>query len=272
MKNILLSLLTLALFTACQKEISREASPEIAEAKSIVCHYDALTGISKTMEVNQNALVAHLAHGDLQGDCSTVLITICDQDWMVKNLDVDHYRNGDPIPQVTDHAVWSGLTTGAWCYYKNDPANGVIYGKLYNWFAVNDPRGLAPKGWHVPTDAEWTTLEDCLGGWQVAGGKIKSSGTIEARTGLWLSPNTGATNSSGFTGLPGGVRVGDGAIDFSSINRGSYWYSSTEFSSDRAWNRQTFFDGSYLQSCHEQNTPQACSTKWIGMSVRCIRD
>jgi len=191
---------------------------------------------------------------------------------MVKNLDVDHYRNGDPIPQVTDHVVWSGLKTGAWCYYKNAPVNGAIYGKLYNWYAINDPRGLTPRGWHVPKDAEWTKLEDCLGGWQVAGGKIRSAGTFDSGTSLWFSPNTGATNSSGFTGLPGGVRTGDGAIDFSGINRGGYWYSSSEFSADAAWSRQTFSDGNYLQSCHEQITPRPCFTKLMGMSVRCVRD
>ena len=89
-------------------------------------------------------------------------ITICNQVWMLKNLDVSTYRNGDPIPQVTDPTTWVGLTTGAWCYYNNDPANGAIYGKLYNWYAVNDPRGLAPTGWHVPSDAEWTELSTCL--------------------------------------------------------------------------------------------------------------
>jgi len=279
MKKSLLPLFAILLFTACQKEISMDkaseknaGADENKQAKILVCHYDAATGISKTIEINANALAGHLEHGDLQGDCSTVLTTICHQDWMVKNLDVDHYKNGDPIPQVTDQSIWMGLKTGAWCYYTNDPANGAIYGKLYNWYAVNDPRGLAPRGWHVPTDAEWTKLEDCLGGWKVAGGKIKSAGTFEAGTSLWFSPNTGATNSSGFTGLPGGIRTGDGAIDFSGIHRGSYWYSSTEFSTDRAWSRHLFSDGNYLQSCHEQITPQPCSTKWMGLSVRCARN
>jgi len=279
MKKLLLPLLTFLLFIGCQKEISTDkVSEEIfdaaanKQAKITLCHYDAVTGKSKTIEVAQNALSGHLSHGDLPGDCSTVLTTICDQDWMVKNLDVSTYRNGDLIPEVTNASAWASLTTGAWCYYNNDPANGAIYGRLYNWYAVNDPRGLAPQGWHVPTDAEWTTLEDCLGGWQVAGGKIKSTGTIEAGTGLWFSPNSGATNSSGFTGLPGGIRSGDCAIDFSGIKRASYWLSSTEFSIDRAWSRETFNDGSYLQSCHEQSTPQPCFTKRMGMSVRCIKD
>jgi uncharacterized protein (TIGR02145 family) len=262
MKKFLLPLLAILLFAACKKA-----------DKITVCHYDVVTGTSKTIEVSQNALAGHLKHGDLLGDCPAVLTTtICDQDWMVKNLDVTTYRNGDPIPQVTDPTTWAALTTGAWCYYANTTANGTTYGKLYNWYAVNDPRGLAPAGWHVPSDAEWITLEDCLGGWQVAGGKMKSTGTIEAGTGLWYDPNTGATNSSGFTGLPGGIRAGDIAIDFSGLNGGVYWWSSTEFSTDLVWNRQAFFDGSYLQSCHEQVTPQPCFTKKFGMSVRCVRD
>jgi uncharacterized protein (TIGR02145 family) len=193
---------------------------------------------------------------------------------MVKNLDVDHYRNGDPIPQVTNPTAWSGLTIGAWCYFDNDPAKGTIYGKLYNWFAVNDPRGLAPQGWHIPTDAEWTTLENCLGGRPIAGGKIKTTGTIEAETGLWFGPNTGAANSSGFSALPGGVRSGAGAgpLDFSSINRGGYWWSSTEFSIESAWSRRVAFYGNNLESGHEQNPPMPGFHQLTGMSVRCVRD
>ncbi|MBK9465523.1 MAG: fibrobacter succinogenes major paralogous domain-containing protein [Chitinophagaceae bacterium] len=86
-------------------------------------------------------------------------IVIGTQQWMNNNLDVAFYRNGDPIPQVTDPTAWAGLTTGAWCYYNNDSTLGNKYGKLYNWYAVNDPRGLAPQGWHIPSDAEWTALE-----------------------------------------------------------------------------------------------------------------
>src|ERR1035437_8570614 len=128
-------------------------------------------------------------------------VTICTQVWMLKNLDVSTYRNGDLIPKVTTTTAWDALTTGAWRWCNNDPAMGVIYGKLYNWYVVNDPRGLAPTGWHVPSDAEWTTLSTCLGGYAVAGGAMKETGTTH-----WTSPNTGATNSSGFTGLPGGGR------------------------------------------------------------------
>ena len=95
------------------------------------------------------------------------------QVWMNKNLDVDRYRNGDKIPEVKDPVQWSQLTTGAWCYYNNDPVMGQIYGKLYNGYAVDDPRGLAPKGWHIPTDVEWTKLMTCVGDEMLAGGALK---------------------------------------------------------------------------------------------------
>lgn len=184
-------------------------------------------------------------------------VKIGNQIWMAKNLDVITYRNGDPIPEVKDPAAWEKLTTGAWCYYKNDPANGAVYGKLYNWYAVNDPRGLAPKGWHLPADYEWTTLTSALGGEKIAGGKLKESGTTR-----WESPNKGATNESGFSALPGGYRSYSG--DFSGIGHGGYWWSSTENSPSNAWDRHLNTINSYIHRGH--------STKEYGFSVRCVRD
>jgi uncharacterized protein (TIGR02145 family) len=134
--------------------------------------------------------------------CSLADVVIGEQTWTACNLDVTTYRNGDPIPQVTDLSTWNSLTTGAWCYYDNNPVNGCTYNKLYNWYAVNDPRGLAPVGYHIPTEAEVETLRNYLGGVTVAGGKVKQTGTT-----LWNSPNTGATNETGWTGLPGGGRT-----------------------------------------------------------------
>ena len=118
---------------------------------------------------------------------------------MAKNLDVALYRNGDIIPQVIDSPQWANLTTGAWCYNNNDSSNNATYVKLYNWYAVNDVRGLAPLGWHIPGTEEWSGLTYFLGGDSLAGGKMKA-------TTLWNSPNTGASNKSGFTGFPGGYR------------------------------------------------------------------
>ncbi len=151
-------------------------------------------------------------------------VTICSQVWMTKNLDVRNYRNGDPIPQVFDPNVWVSLTTGAWSWYRNDSVDYAIYGKLYNSYALTDPRGLAPAGWHIPTAAEFTTLSTCLGGDAAAGGALKEAGTAH-----WLSPNTGATNSSGFTALPAGERDVDGS-DYVVGMQGAWWSSTSNLS------------------------------------------
>lgn len=189
---------------------------------------------------------------------SPTSVKICDQIWMDQNLDVTRYRNGDPIPKVTDPTAWGALTTGAYCYYNNDSAAyAATYGKLYNWYAVNDPRGLAPAGWHIPSDAELATLETCLGGASVAGGEMKETGTIH-----WLSPNAGATNSSNFTGLPGGYRNYLGS--FGNVGESGYWWSSTSQSGAGAWARQLTYNDDDIITNSE--------AKRNGLSVRCIRD
>ena len=192
-------------------------------------------------------------------------VTIGTQTWMQKNLNVSKYRDGTPIPQVTDPKKWENLTTGAWCYYENKTANGTIYGKLYNWYAVagihdTDPNTpnkiLAPQGWHVPSDAEWTTLTTFLGGEEVAGGKMKSTST------LWQSPNTAATKKSGFSGLPGGYRGNDGTL--STIGNDGNWWSSSEDDTADAWLRGLYYaSGTAFRSNDD---------KMYGFSVRCLRD
>ena len=185
-------------------------------------------------------------------------VNICCQRWMKKNLDVSTYRNGDPIPKVTSNAAWLALTSGAYCYYNNDSATyAATYGKLYNWYAVNDPRGLAPEGWHIPTEFEWITLGACLEGDEIAGGYIKELGTTN-----WNLPNTGATNISGFTGLPGGDRYSDGT--FANINEVGIWWSATELYYDDAWSRNVAYNDVVLFR-YESN-------RKYGFSVRCIRD
>jgi uncharacterized protein (TIGR02145 family) len=202
-------------------------------------------------------LLAHLFVFTCLGYAQTV--TIGTQVWMTKNLNVDKFRNGDPIPQAKTNEEWYNAGVNrqpAWCYYNNDPANGTKYGKLYNWFAVNDPRDLAPEGWHVPSDAEWTKLGDYLGGKSFAGGKMKST------TG-WDEPNTDATNSSGWSGLPGGYRGSNGS--FNGIGSYGYWWSSTEYSTDYAWYRFLYYN--YGDVIRLPN-----SSKPVGYSVRCVRD
>jgi len=194
-------------------------------------------------------------------------VTIGTQVWMTKNLNVSTFRNGDPIPQAKTNEEWEKAGENeqpAWCYYDNDPANGAKYGKLYNWYAVNDSRGLAPVGYHIPTDAEWSTFINYLdpnadGGNNnnTAGGKMKSTGTQ-----YWQSPNTDATNESGFSGLPGGDRGYDGA--FYPIGSNGGWWSSTEDGSFSAWSRLLYYDVG--------DVGRGYGYKRSGFSVRCLRD
>ena len=181
-------------------------------------------------------------------------IKIGNQTWMSENLDVITYRNGDSIPQVQDPKVWSSLTTGAWCYYGGKAEIGAKYGKLYNWYAINDPRGLAPQGWHIPTDAEWATLTTFLGG------KIESSAKIKSAKG-WSQGGNG-TNESGFNALPGGTRSINEAFSF--VGDYGYWWTSSSFDGSSAWNRFLAYNNNYIGR----------STGWkqFGNSVRCIKD
>ena len=173
------------------------------------------------------------------------------------------YRNGDPIPQVTDPTQWSNLTTGAWCWYNNDSATyAFTYGRLYNWYAVNDPRGLAPQGWHVPTDGEWNKLikfidltadtTQCCS--NVAGIAMKST------TGWYNSGN--GTNSSGFSGLPGGFRNFVGT--YGAFGDGGSWWSVSNFNTINAWDRALGYDFSSINRNY--------NNKALGFSVRVVKD
>ena len=184
-------------------------------------------------------------------------VTIGTQVWMTKNLDVATFRNGDPIPEATTEGDWKAYASAeeaAWCYYDNDPKNGKKYGKLYNWYAVNDPRGLAPNGWHLPSEDEWTVLVDYLGGEEKAGAKLKS------KIG-WTEDGNG-TNSSGFSGLPGGNRFVSGS--FYGIGDYGYWWSATEFNTIFAYSRVLSRDSGDLK--------RVDASKARGLSVRCLRD
>ncbi|MDD4990728.1 MAG: fibrobacter succinogenes major paralogous domain-containing protein [Paludibacter sp.] len=187
-------------------------------------------------------------------------VKIGTQVWMVENLKTTHYRDGSSIANVTDNTAWASLSTGAWCDYSNSAANGTKYGHLYNGYAVIDVRNIAPVGWHVPTDAEWTTLTTYLGGEAVAGGKLKETGTLN-----WISPNTGATNEAGFSALPGGGRSSDGPFDYFG-GLGGYWWSSTQVGKNCAWYRGM----GYIESrIYRANYGFGFGN---GFSVRCVRD
>lgn len=188
-------------------------------------------------------------------------VTIGKQVWMTQNLNVDKFRNGDPIPEAKTDEEWSKAGENgepAWSYYNNNPDNGDRYGKLYNWYAVNDPRGLAPEGWKIPSDEEWSRLADFLGGESVAGTKMKS-------TDFWADyegKSGNGTNESGFSGLPGGNRGGNGT--FANVGKTGGWWSSTEDDTYVAWARSL--------SYNYGGVFRLDGGKDYGFSVRCLRD
>jgi uncharacterized protein (TIGR02145 family) len=196
-------------------------------------------------------------------------VKIGDQWWTAENLKVTHYRNGDPILNVTDYAGWPALSTGAYCAYDNNETIAETYGYLYNWYAVDDPRQIPAVGWHVPTDEEWKELEIALGMSPIeadatllrgtdVGGKLKEEGTVH-----WISPNTGATNESGFTALPGGERNLTGFFSYTLGYDARFW-SSSAFDGNSAWNR--------FLHCYFSEISRVYDSKRLGFSVRLLRD
>ena len=214
-----------------------------------------LTGSCKKKENNNPAPTTGTVT-DVDGNIYHT-VSIGTQVLMVENLNVTHYRNGDPIAHVSDNVQWSNLITGAYCNYDNNGANAGTYGRLYNWYAVADGPFIAPLGWHVPSDAEWTTLSDYLGGENVAGGKLKEAGLDH-----WNTPNTGVTNASGFTAL--GVGFCDFQVFFTDFHNYEYWWSSTESSPGNAEYRDVAYD--YI------DLNRSDLNKKSGLSVRCVKD
>jgi uncharacterized protein (TIGR02145 family) len=201
---------------------------------------------------------------DIDGNnYSTIIIN--GQEWMAENLRTTSYSNGDSITNVTDETQWSNLSTGAWAHYNNDSQFENPFGKLYNWYAVKDSRNVCPTGWNVPSDNEWNTFINYLdpnadGGNiypNIAGGKMKSVGTQ-----YWQSPNTDATNESGFSGLPGGYRNSYGIFHEAASH--CYWWGSVEKSSNSAWYRCLFNSSGEAYRDFFLNS--------AGLSVRCIKN
>ncbi len=200
-------------------------------------------------------------------------VIIGTQEWMKENLNVSKYSDGTPIPQVTDPTAWSNLTTGAWCYYNNDASLGSTYGKMYNWFAVagihdndtNTPnKTLAPSDWIIPSVADWSLLFNHLGGTSLAGGKMKSTGNIQDGTGLWMSPNTDATNFSGFTGFPGGYRGASTTnIGQNLTGTGHWWCSDYVAPFSANYFQLTWTSGAVVNSTWDSRT---------GISVRGVKN
>jgi len=196
---------------------------------------------------------------DIDGNQYDV-IKIGTTSWAQKNLDVTRFQNGDIIKNATGEKEWEEAGQNgqpAWCYYDNDSENGKIYGKLYNWYAVNDSRGLCPKGWHLPTDDEWINLTEQLGGTEIAGGKMKS---IETK--YWDAPNLNDTNESNFTGIPGGYRKNDNS--FNNIKNYVFFWSASSYSNINAWYFCIYNNFSFVYRYNIE--------KPVGASIRCIKD
>jgi uncharacterized protein (TIGR02145 family) len=197
---------------------------------------------------------------DVDGNVyNTVLIG--NQCWMRSNLKVSKYRSGEIISSVLINNDWKNLSYGAFSIYNNNLTDNDLYGKLYNHYAVTDSRGLCPTGWHVPSEIEWNTLVNFLGGFNVAGGPLKSTTTLPS-SGGWKSPNTGATNSSGFSGLPGGRREYNG--NFQDVAVGGDWWSSSVYSGSSGFSLSVYSSSSTISP--------GVSPPTLGLSVRCLRD
>jgi len=204
---------------------------------------------------------------DIDGN-AYMTVRIGDRCWMAQDLNVTHYRNGDQIPRVNDPAIWPSLRSGAFCEYDTVSASAETYGRLYNFYAVFDSRGIAPEDWHLPSDDEWKQLEMYLGmspseadtnGWRGTdeGGKLKEIGTTH-----WNLPNEGASNETGFTSLPGGMRIYDGS--FVGLGDIAVFWSSTDIKGYGAWDRALHFEYSAIS--------RAFFGREGGASVRCVRD
>ncbi len=249
MKNILIGAASvLLLFSTCKKyEIEGE---QITGAN----------GTSGTTGANGTTVTVT----DIDGNIYNT-IAIGSQVWMAENLKVTKYKNGDPIPNVSLGSV----TYGAWCYYNNSQSNSV-YGKLYNWYAANDSRNICPTGWHIPTSIEWNVLKNYLGGDIVVGSSVTNiAGGALKETGIshWWTPNSGATNTSGFTGLPGGTAnpASCPCFGFNGIGNVGMWWSSSIHTGNYGWDW-------HLNSSSSQLYDSPLEDKARGCSIRCVKD
>jgi len=200
---------------------------------------------------------------DIEGNVYKT-VKIGSQWWMAENLKTTKYNDGTDIPQVKEYESWRYLASPGFCWFENDPDTYKNkYGALYNWYAVNTDK-LAPSGWHVPTDTEWNTLINYLGGWQVAGGKMKTTGTIEAGTGVWYAPNAGATNESGFSAVPTGGRE-EGGNFLDEYGYGADWWTATGDGEYGAFDCLVAYSSPAV-GCWE------AMIKSCGFSIRCVKD
>jgi uncharacterized protein (TIGR02145 family) len=215
----------------------------------------ASSGCKKSSN-SDNTIISPVAVVDADGN-GYHAVTIGTQVWMVENLRTTKFNDGSPITLVTDGAVWGTDTSAAYCWYSNNEGTYKnTYGALYNWYAIKTGK-LCPAGWHVPSDAEWHILVSYLGDSTTAGGKLKEAGTTH-----WLSPNTGATNSTGFTAVPSGSHYTDGAFYLN--GKYGWLWSSTESSTTQAWHEYMQYNSNLVY--------RTSGSKSLGFSVRCIKN
>lgn len=234
--------------------------------KSVYTLLLLLVGISACKKDKDKNAVTHLNPDLTYGSVMDVdgnkyaTIQIGNQEWMAENLRTTRYSNGDTLSHCIENWRWYSITTGAWCNYNNDPSYDALYGKLYNWTTTVDPRNICPQGWHAPSNEDWTTLINFLGGTVVAGKKMKS--TIQAH---WLGTNGEATNESGFSALPSGGRASDGNFMLMSY-RAPFW-STTESGSGNPWASiaEIFWDNNGTYNFSAEN-------KKYGYCIRCLKD
>ena len=263
MKKIFFTLFVTILLISCKKEPKEIGNKSSSESSTDTTKYETngVFSIGKPIGKFGNGVT------DIDGTKYRTVI-IGTQEWMGENLKTIKYNDGTLIPNVKDslNNEWMKLRTGAWCYYNNDEKYNTKYGKLYNWYVTNPTtngnKNVCPTGWHVPTDGEWTTLINYLGGGFTSGGKMK-----EVDTTNWISPNINASNTSLFNALPGGFRFYDGGSWSSIYDSGYFWTSSEDTNyTDRKIGRAivlTAFSG---------NTSTYSDLKEMGYSIRCIKD
>jgi uncharacterized protein (TIGR02145 family) len=220
-------------------------------------------GIKKNIELLKllNDSLANLSMvTDYDGNVYST-VSIGKQVWMKENLKSTHYSDGSSIKYITENSKWSSATSGAYCNYNNYASNAIYYGRLYNWYAISDSRNICPNGWHVPSELDWKTLTEYLGGEGIAGGKLKSDDTT-----FWKNPNAYATNESGFTGLATGTRKADGTFD--NVKKYGYWWALTPETSASAWYRNL----SYNMATVNSYNAFVKNDKKSGYCVRCMKD
>jgi uncharacterized protein (TIGR02145 family) len=245
--------------------IKNVADPVSAQDAATKAYVDLLESTVASLEAEVEALQGVKDIDNNRYD----IVTIGGQTWMAENLKTTRYNDGTVIPLITDSVSWTTASNNgaaAYCWYDNAASNLITYGALYNWYAIdmlsNGNKNVCPIGWHIPTDVEWDILRDHLdpaasGNTNIAGGKMKEAGLAH-----WNSPNTGATNDSGFSGLPGGLRYNVGTFFF--IGFHPYWWSSTENNTTSAWDRLLGYSADVVY--------RGLSNKGSGLSVRCLRD